>query len=534
MGKIAAVKQAVFIFIVLFSSFVAQASLSYTEIDSCAALSATVYTPATTSACEGESIELSADVYANVSSQWFKDGQPFGMPNAETVYATQSGVYHLEVTNTLLQCNHSFEDIAIQINPLPVVYAGEDFSVCAGAYVEFSASGALDYVWSNGVSDTYGTLVYEFGAISVIGTNALGCSNSDTLFASVSPSVTYFVDDDGDGFGNLNFTDDFCYQPDGWVTNSDDCNGSDVLINPNATEICNGADDNCDNLVDDGFVLGIYSMDSDSDGFGNVNSVINSCFQPIGYISDATDCNDNNASINPNATEICNGLDENCNGQADDGLVFSNYYFDFDSDGFGSLNTMENECAQPLGFVMNALDCNDASFYANPAAIEICNGLDEDCDGENDNSVVFATFYEDADGDTYGDPATGQDFCLIPTELFVANGDDCDDTNATINPAATEVWENGIDDDCNPNTSDVSIDEWSAFAFNLFPNPTEERITISRASSEATSVEIFNSLGALVHTFIVFGSQAIIDVSVFPAGYYVVRLNGRAKTFLKL
>jgi len=532
--QILAMKQRLFFLLIFFSAQCAQAKVNNTEIDSCAALSAAVYTPATTSACEGESIELSATIYPNVSSQWYKDGQPFGMPNAETVYATQSGVYHLEVTNALLQCNHSFDDMVVQINSLPVVYAGEDFTTCEGGYIEFAASGALNYVWSNGVSDTYGALVYESGAISVIGTNALGCSNSDTLFASVSPSVTYFVDDDGDGFGNLNFTGDFCYQPSSYVTNSGDCNDNNASINSNAVEICNGADDNCDNLVDDGFVLGIYSMDSDSDGFGNVNSVINSCFQPMGYISDATDCNDDDFLINTNASEICNGLDENCNGLADDGLQFLNYYVDFDFDGFGSVSTMENACVQPVGFVTNDLDCNDASSYVNPDAIEICNGLDEDCDGENDNSVVFATFYEDADGDTYGDPATGQDFCLIPTELFVANGDDCDDTNATINPAATEVWENGIDDDCNPNTSDVSIDEWSAFAFNLFPNPTEERITISRASSEATSVEIFNSLGALVHTFNVFGSQAIIDVSVFPAGYYVVRVNGRAKTFLKL
>jgi hypothetical protein len=103
-----------------------------------------------------------------------------------------------------------------------------------------------------------------------------------------------------------------------------------------------------------------------------------------------------------------------------------------------------------------------------------------------------------------------------------------------VNPAATEVWENGIDDDCNPNTSDVSVGELSAFAFNLFPNPTAERITISRSSSEVSSVEIFNSLGSLIHTSNVFGSQTIIDVSVFPAGYYVVRVHGMSKTFVKL
>ena len=526
-------KQVLFFLIILFSSFVAQGRISYTDIDSCATLSAVVYTPASTSACEGESVELSATIYPNVSSQWYKDGQSFGMPNAETVYATQSGVYHLEVTNALLQCSHVYEDIAVQINPLPVVYAGEDFTVCEGAYVEFYASGALDYAWSNGVSDTYGTLVYESGAISVIGTNAFGCSNSDTLVATVSPSATYFYDGDNDGFGDSNFGYTLCSQPTGFVTISGDCNDSNASVNPNTAEICNGLDDNCNGIADDGFVLTNYYLDADSDGFGTMNNNINSCFQPTGYVSNSTDCNDNIAAINSNAPEICNWLDENCNGLVDDGLVFVNYYVDFDLDGFGSLSTMENACVQPIGFVTNALDCNDASSYVNPDAIEICNGLDEDCDGENDNSVVLATFYEDTDGDTYGDPVTGQDFCLIPTELFVANGDDCDDTNALVNPAAIEIWENGIDDDCNPSTSDVSVGELFAFAFNLFPNPATDRITLTMSSSDVHAVELYNSLGHLIHTFKIFGLQSIIDVSVFPAGYYVLRVNGMSKTFVK-
>ena len=527
-------KRFLFLLIILSSTLGVQAKVFITDIDSCATLSAVVYTPTTTSACEGESIELSATIYPNVSSQWYKDGQSFGMPNAETVYATQSGVYHLEVTNALLQCSHVYEDIAVQINPLPVVYAGEDFTVCEGAYVEFYASGALDYAWSNGVSDTYGTLVYESGAISVIGTNAFGCSNSDTLVATVTPSATYFYDEDGDGFGYLNFGYTFCSQPAGFVTISGDCNDNNASVNPNTAEICNGLDENCNGLADDGFVLTNYYFDFDSDGFGTMNNNINSCFQPLGYVSNSNDCNDNNASINTSASEICNGLDENCNGMVDDGLVFSNYYVDVDLDGFGSLSTMENACEQPVGFVANALDCNDANSYVNPDAIEICNGFDEDCDGENDNSVVFATFYEDADGDTYGDPATGQDFCLIPTELFVANGDDCDDTNATINPAAVEVWENGIDDDCNPNTMDVSVTETNAHSFNVFPNPAMDRITLSLTSTDFNTIEIVNSLGALVHNSHVLGSQTIIDVSVFPAGYYIVRVNGLAKTFVKL
>jgi len=351
--------------------------------------------------------------------------------------------------------------------------------------------------------------------------------------ATVSLSVIYFYDADGDGFGDLNFPGAFCVQPPSFVTNSNDCNDSNFSVNENASELCNNIDDDCDNLVDEGFNLSNYFIDLDSDGFGNVNSNIIACFQPIGYVSNATDCNDDDFIINTSAPEICNDLDENCNGLVDDGLEFINYYVDFDLDGFGSSNTMQNTCYQPAGFVANALDCNDVSFCVNAAAIEICNGLDDDCNGVADNGIVFATFYADADGDTYGDPATGQDFCLIPTELFVDNGDDCDDTNATINPAATEVWENGIDDDCNANTSDVSIPEYLASSFTLFPNPAADRITLTSSLADINQVEIFNALGVLIHSSNIFGSQAILDVSSFSAGYYLVRLNGRTKSFVK-
>ena len=527
-------KRLLFFLFVLLITKSAQADVWMTQIDSCGILSATVSTPITTAACEGDSIELSATVYSNVTAQWYKDGLPFGMPNASTVYATQSGLYHLEVTNALLQCSHSYDDIPLQINPLPAVYAGEDFTVCAGAYVEFYASGALDYVWSNGVSDTYGTLVYESGAISVIGTNALGCSNSDTLMATILPSVIYFYDADGDGFGDVNFPGAFCAQPPSFVANSNDCNDSNFSVNENASELCNNMDDDCDNLVDEGFNLSNYFIDLDSDGFGNVNSNIIACFQPIGYVSDATDCNDDDFIVNSNALELCNDVDDNCNGLVDDGLVFTNYYVDFDSDGFGSINTMQNSCFQPAGYVANALDCNDASLCVNAAAIEICNGLDDDCNGVADNGIVFATFYADVDGDTYGDPATGQDFCLIPDGMFVDNGDDCDDSNALVNPLAVEIWENGIDDDCDPSTSDVGVEELSVFDFNVFPNPVQNVLTITSQGNELDSIHIYNAVGTLISALNPLGLSIIIDISEWSAGYYVVRVGQTSKTVVKL
>jgi hypothetical protein len=166
-------------------------------------------------------------------------------------------------------------------------------------------------------------------------------------------------------------------------------------------------------------------------------------------------------------------------------------------------------------FVTNNTDCNDANSAINPTT----------------------AWYLDADGDGYGtnDPFPGATlFCTPQGAPWVLTNTDCNDFNGAINPAATEVWENGIDDDCNPNTTDVSVDEWSIVAFNLFPNPATDRITLSLTSTDFSKIEIFNSLGALVQSSNVIGSQAIIDVSVFPAGYYVVRVNGLAKTFVKL
>jgi len=527
-------KQGLILLIMLCSAFGVEAKVSNTVIDSCATASAVVYTPISTSACEGESIELSATIYPNVSSQWYKDGQAFGLPNTETVNATESGIYHLEVTNALLQCSHTYDDIAVQINPLPVVYAGADVTICEGdVWYFYAGDESLNYTWSNGVPNGYPSLILQSEPIILLGIDGNGCSNSDTAAVTALPNFINYYDGDGDGFGTPGWIYESCFHPQGFVTNSSDCDDNNASVNSNASEICNGLDDNCSGQIDEGFVTSTYFQDLDSDGYGNVNIFINSCAQ-AGYVTNSSDCNDDDFLINANALEICNGQDENCNGQADDGLVFVNYFFDYDLDGFGAAGIMQNACSEPAGFVTNGLDCNDANSYVNPYAIEICNGLDEDCDGENDNSVVFAMFYEDVDGDTYGDPATGQDFCLIPIELFVSNGDDCDDTNALVNPAATEIWENGIDEDCNPNTSDVSVGEFSAFAFNVYPNPATDRITLSLTSTDFNTLEIFNSLGALVHTFNVFGSLAILDVSAFSAGYYVVRLNGLTQTFVKL
>ena len=100
-----------------------------------------------------------------------------------------------------------------------------------------------------------------------------------------------------------------------------------------------------------------------------------------GYGADV-DCNDSNTAIHPGATEICNGIDDNCVGGIDNGLTFANYYTDADSDSYGATSASpQNSCSAIAGKVTNNTDCNDGATGVNPGATETCNGIDDNCGG---------------------------------------------------------------------------------------------------------------------------------------------------------
>jgi len=128
-----------------------------------------------------------------------------------------------------------------------------------------------------------------------------------------------------------------------------------------------------------------WYQDADFDGYSNGNT-LSSCTQPIGYylllnLVGVGDCNDSNADINPGADEWCNGLDDNCDGQIDEFLPGTTYFQDLDGDGFGNPSVSLVSCSQPIGYVTNNTDCNDGNAAVRPTATEVCNGIDDDCDG---------------------------------------------------------------------------------------------------------------------------------------------------------
>lgn len=266
----------------------------------------------------------------------------------------------------------------------------------------------------------------------------------------------WYRDADRDGYGDDLDSVEACAAPEGFIEDNTDCDDAVAAINPAATEVCNTFDDDCDGEIDESGEVGTWYYDADGDGAGDPAISVSSCDRPVGYVIDGTDCDDRNASVNPFATEECNGIDDDCDADVDESAL-TTFYYDGDRDNYGDASLYTLACDAPPDYVIDGTDCNDAVNAINPGMAEACNGVDDNCDGTVDESGAPGTWYADVDGDSYGSPATTLVSCAEPAG-YVIDGTDCDDANRAINPAATEVC-NTWDDDC-----DALIDEEGAFS----------------------------------------------------------------------
>lgn len=257
---------------------------------------------------------------------------------------------------------------------------------------------------------------------------------------------TVYLDRDGDGFGDPEARQMVCDVALDSVDNADDCDDTNANINPEADEICNGegVDENCDGVADEAT---IFFRDADGDGVGG-DEFTESCETPDGHVAETGDCNDANADVSPRLMEVCDEIDNNCNGEIDEG-VQTVFYADDDGDTYGNENETLSACSTPDGYVDRSGDCDDADDSVHPDAEEICgDGIDNDCvDGENPGQE----WYLDTDGDTYGDDASLVIACEQPTSndgTFVERGEDCDNADELIHPDAIDICGDGIDQDC--------------------------------------------------------------------------------------
>ena len=263
---------------------------------------------------------------------------------------------------------------------------------------------------------------------------------------------TYYRDLDGDGYGDPTVAQTSCSVPVGYVDNNLDCDDSSSSVSPDGSESCNGVDDDCNGVVDDGYTKSEWFYDSDGDGRGDPLSSTLSCFPPSGFVAVGGDCDDGDFDVHGDMPEFCDGIDNDCDGVVDEEVSDLVFYRDLDGDGYGTPMDSIIDCAPVYGYVVDGTDCNDDDDDIYPGRSEGCNGIDDNCDGEIDESWPVDPYFPDGDGDGFG-AGDAVLACSAPAGHVITDTD-CDDSDAMVNPSIYADCEDGRDEDC-----DGEIDE---------------------------------------------------------------------------
>ncbi|NUN13574.1 MAG: putative metal-binding motif-containing protein [Myxococcales bacterium] len=302
------------------------------------------------------------------------------------------------------------------------------------------------------------------GAIEACGNGDEDCDGTVDE-ADAAGCTLYYKDTDADGFGVAGPSPCLCKPNSPFVaTNTTDCNDTNAQIYPDADEICNLTDDDCDLEIDEQGAVGCQNwfVDGDGDGFGDALSGVCTCGSPGPlFVQTGGDCDDTNPLIAPGETEICGGVDEDCDGAFDeagaDGCTL--WFEDTDNDGAGDPGSFSCLC-EPVGdFVaVSGKDCAPENAAIFPGQTESCNSLDDNCNSQIDEAGAAGCvqYWKDEDKDGVGLTGDTQCLCAALAPYTAILDGDCDDQDADVGPGGEESC-NGLDDDC-----DGEVDEMGA------------------------------------------------------------------------